>query len=313
MALKPARARPIRAGMAPTHSATQAPGPAAGPTTGNGAFELVRDLAAALSAGTIQLPSYPQVAVRLQKLLADEDSDADRLVRVLGAEPVLAARVATMASSAALNPSGRKIADLRTAVVLLGFDALRTTAAAFAQLQIRKAEEFRSIEKPMAALWRESVSRAAMSFVVARATQLFSPDSAMLAGILSGIGKLYLLTQVSRYPAVFADEAAYQGIVRDWHTSIAQALLESWDSAPEIVIAVRDWGSAADDSRTVPNLADVLAAADLLLSHSAEPELLQGLLADSPPMQRLGLKAGCATLLAESADELESLRKALSA
>ena len=276
------------------------------------AFHLVRDLAAALSSGTIALPSYPQVALRLQKLLADDATDADRLVRVLGAEPVLAARVITMAGTAALNPTGRKIADLRTAVVLLGFDALRTTAAAFAMVQIRQAGAYKNLEKPMAALWRESVSRAAMAHVVARATGLFRPDTAMLAGILSGIGKLYLLTRASKYPDLFADEASFHSVVRDWHASVAQALLESWQTVPEIVAAVRDWNTAADDPRSEPELADVLAAADLLLSHSDAPELLQGLLADSAPMQRLGLKAGCASLLADSAAELESLRRALS-
>jgi HD-like signal output (HDOD) protein len=276
------------------------------------AFNLVRELAAALSAGTVSLPSYPQVAIRLQKMLADEDSDADRLVRVLGAEPVLAARVTTMAGAAALNPSGRKITDLRTAIVLLGFDALRTTAAAFAMVQIRQAGEYKNIEKPMAALWRESVSRAAMSYVVARATGKSRPDTAMLAGILSGIGKLYLLTQMSKYPDLFADEVAFHSLVRDWHASIAQALLESWQMAPEIVAAVRDWPTVDTDPRPAPELADVLAAADLLISHGEDPELLQGLLADSRPMQRLGLKAGCGSLLADSAAELESLRKALS-
>ncbi len=294
-----------------TPSQTGKTAPAASVDTA--AFNLVRELAAALSAGTVSLPSYPQVAIRLQKLLADDDTDADRLVRVLGAEPVLAARVTTLAGSSALNPSGRKISDLRTAIVLLGFDALRTTAAAFAMVQIRQAGEYRAIEKPMAALWRESVSRAAMSYVVARATGKCRPDTAMLAGILSGIGKLYLLTQTSRHPELLEDEAGFHGLVRDWHASIAQALLESWKMAPEIVAAVRDWPTVDSDPRSTADLADVLAAADLLLSHGENPELLQGLLDDSMPMQRLGLKAGCASLLVDSATELESLRRALSA
>ncbi len=276
------------------------------------AFNLVRELAAALSAGTVSLPSYPQAAIRLQKMLAEGDSDTDRLVRVLGAEPVLAARVTTMAGSAALNPTGRKITDLRTAIVLLGFDELRTTAAAFAMVQIRQAGEYKSIEKPMAELWRESVGRAAMSYVVARETGTSRPDTAMLAGLLSGIGKLYLLTQVNKHPDLFADEAAFHNLVRDWHASIAQALLESWQMAPEIVAAVRDWPAVDNDPRHTADLADVLAAADLLLSHGDNPELLQSLLVDSRPMQRLGLKAGCGSLLADSAAELESLRKALS-
>jgi HD-like signal output (HDOD) protein len=293
--------------MATPQSQPASPGPAHA-----AAFELVRELAAALSSGSVSLPSYPQVALRLQKLLAAEDSDADQLVRVLGAEPVLAARVTTLAGAAALNPTGRKITDLRTAVVLLGFDSLRTTVAAFAMVQIRQAGEFRSIEKPMAALWRESVSRAAMAYVVARATGKFRPDTAMLAGILSGVGKLYLLTQANKHPQIFSDEASFQALVRDWHASIAQALLESWKVAPEIVAAVRDWPTVSDDQRGAPDLADVLAAADLLQSHKDEPELVQALIADSLPMQRLGLLAGCASLLADSAKELESLRRALS-
>jgi HD-like signal output (HDOD) protein len=276
------------------------------------AFNLVRDLASALSAGTVDLPSYPKVAMRLQKLLADDNTDADRLVRVLGAEPVLAARITTMANSAALNPSGRRVAELRTAIVLLGHDALRTTAAAFAMVQLRNAQEYKAIEQPMGLLWRESVARAAMSFVVAKTNGRFSPDTAMLAGILSGIGKLYLLTQATRYPALFTDEAAFQSIVRDWHSSVAQALLESWQTAPEIVAAVRDWsGAADDDNRTVANLADVLSMSDLLVTYSDQAELLQGMLPDFAPAGRLGLVAGCAQLLADSASELVALRDAL--
>ena len=181
-------------------------------------------------------------------MLADEDSDADQLVRVLGAEPVLAARVTTMAGSTALNPTGRKITDLRTAIVLLGFDALRTTAAAFAMVQIRQAGEFKNIEKPMAELWRECVARAAMSYVVARATGKSRPDTAMLAGVLSGIGGFSPRRRSTTYER-FADETAFHNLVRDWHASIAQALLESWQMAPEIVAAVRDWPTVDSDPR----------------------------------------------------------------
>jgi len=276
-------------------------------------FQFVRDLATALSEGTVELPSYPKIAARLQKLLADEDCDAEKLVRVLGAEPVLTARITTMANSAALNPTGRKVTGLRAAVVILGQDTLRTTATAFAMVQLRQAAEYKGIERPMVALWRENVGRAAMSFVVARHTGSYSPDSAMLAGILSGIGKLYLLARASKYPALFADAATYAAIVRDWHSSIAQALLESWQSAPEVIAAVRDWSSAGEDQHASPGLADVLAAADLLHSYSDRPEMLQEVIPGHWAMQRLGLKAGCAGLLADSAAEIAALRDALGA
>ena len=280
-------------------------------STNASAFQFVRDLASALSAGEVNLPSYPQVALRLQKLLNDESTDADLLVRVLGAEPVLAARVIAMANSAAMNPAGRRIVELRTAVVLMGHDSLRTNAAAYAMAQIRNAAEYRALAVPIAALWQECATRAAMSFVVARNTGIFRPDTAMLAGMLSGIGKLYLLARASKYPKLFADEAGYQSIVRDRQANIAQALLESWRIAPEIIEAVRDWNQAVDDTGATPTLADVLASADLLCAYRETPEMLQGLIADHRPMQRLGLKAGCAQLLSDSATELATLREAL--
>ena len=63
----------------------------------------------------------------------------------------------------------------------------------------------------------------------------------MLAGLLHGIGKLYILTRSSQHPGLFANQAAYNAIVRDWHSAVAKALLENWDMAEEIVDAVSDY------------------------------------------------------------------------
>jgi HD-like signal output (HDOD) protein len=295
--------------MTPANSAG-APGNSSAQT---GGFEFVRDLARALANGAIELPSYPRVALRLQKMLADEHTDADQLVRVLGAEAVLAARVTAMAGSAALNPAGRSVTDLRTAIVLMGQDALRTTTAAYAMAQLRQATEYRAIAPAVAALWQESAQRAAMCFVLARHAGGFRPDTAMLAGMLAGIGKLYLLARASQYPELFADQSRYQEIVRDWHVRIAQALLESWQIAEEIVAAVRGWGSAVDDMREHVSLADVLSCADLLDGYRDQPEMLQELIGEHRSAVRLGLKAGCARLLEDSAAELEALQAALNA
>ena len=56
-----------------------------------GAFEFVQALARELSSGRIELPSFPDVAVRVQRALADEDVRPDTVVRLIGSEPALAA------------------------------------------------------------------------------------------------------------------------------------------------------------------------------------------------------------------------------
>src|ERR1700744_6411780 len=85
----------------------------------NVAFTFVQALAAELSGGKVELPGFPHIVMRVQKVLADESADASRIVRVIGSEPVLATQLVRMANSAALNPSGTRGTDLRTAVARL--------------------------------------------------------------------------------------------------------------------------------------------------------------------------------------------------
>src|ERR1017187_5421276 len=202
------------------------------------AFEFVRELASELSSSSIELPSFPDVALRVHKVLSEDGASAERVVRVLGAEPVLATRVLSMANSAALNPGGKPVTELRAAVTRLGFDALRAATISFAMAQLRSAAVFKGVQRYLDALWQQSVLVASLCFVVARRTGRLNADTAMLTGLVHGVGKLYILTRSTRHPALFADQDMYQHIVNDWHGSIAKVLLENWRMAEEIITAV---------------------------------------------------------------------------
>ena len=82
------------------------------------------------------------------------DPGNDIIVRVIGSEPMLAGKLLTMANSVALNTSGRKIADLPTAVARVGFNIVRSAALSFAVEQLRKASEYRHLEKQLDVLWK---------------------------------------------------------------------------------------------------------------------------------------------------------------
>jgi hypothetical protein len=57
----------------------------------NSTFEFVQALAGELSAGNVELPSFPEIAVRVRRVLADAESTSAQVVRVVGSEPALAA------------------------------------------------------------------------------------------------------------------------------------------------------------------------------------------------------------------------------
>jgi HD-like signal output (HDOD) protein len=204
------------------------------------------------------------------------------------------------------------LSDLRAATVRVGFDNVRTAAISFAVSQLRKAAAYRSIEKPMTLLWHESVGIAAMSYVLARKLKRFTPDVAMLAGLVSGVGKLYILTRSTQYPALFSDPDTYHAVVRQWHPQVARSILENWQLSPDVIEAVGDIEEAALDDRGAVTLSDLLAAAQLLDNLKDTPDMLDASLEQNHACVRLGLTAaGCATLLNESADELASLTEAL--
>jgi len=276
------------------------------------AFTFVQALAAELSGGKVELPGFPHIVQRVQRVLSDDKTDAGTIVRVIGGEPVLATQLVRMANSAALNPGGTPVTDLRAAVARVGVDAVRTATIAFAMRQLREAPTLRGLEMQLGVLWRRSVQVASLCFVVARRLTSVSADTALLAGLLQGIGRLYILTRASRHRSLFCDAAAYQAIEHDWHLSIAAALLENWGIADEIVQAVHESENLERDSRGVPCLTDVLVVGTLLADLNGDVGALAAQVQCAKPLQRLRLdQQACERFLAESAQEVTALRDAL--
>ena len=288
--------------------------PASVPANGQGdlAFNFVQALAAELSGGKIELPGFPHIVMRVQKVLNDEKADANRIVKVLGGEPVLASQIVRMANSAALNPAGSAVTDLRAAVARVGLDTVRSATIAFAVRQLRDAPLLKGLENQLGVLWKRSVLVASLCYVVARKLTTINPDTALLAGLLQGIGRLYILTRASSHRALFADPDTYATIEQDWHLSIAAALLENWGIADEIVQAVHDSENLERDYRGPLTLLDVLAVGTILAEHHSQPKVLEAQVHCAKPLQRLKLDvAACEAFIAESAVAVESLREAL--
>ncbi|HVY82363.1 MAG TPA: HDOD domain-containing protein [Steroidobacteraceae bacterium] len=279
---------------------------------GDESFLFVQALATELSSGKVELPGFPDIVMRVQRVLADENVDTDRIVKVIGSEPVLAARLLNMANSVALNPSGRAVIDLRSAVARVGLNTVRTATIAYAVRLLRSSEELKPIANQLEALWQRNVLIASLCYVVARARSRVNPDTALLTGMLHGVGRLCIMTRAVRHPTLFANPSTYHLIERDWHLSIAVELLTNWGVSSEIVAAVRDSEDYARDSREGPTLTDVLMAANVMAVYAGQPEFLEARLHSIKSIASLGLNRRiCDQLTQESAQEIAALRDAL--
>jgi HD-like signal output (HDOD) protein len=283
----------------------------AGPTNKE-AFAFVQTLAQEMSAGKIEIPSFPDVAVRIRRVLADENCDTGQIARVVSAEPAMAAKLLQISNSAALNPNGNRITELKTAIARIGFANVRTASLAYAMEQVKNAPALAPIRKPLNDLWERSVKVAAMSYVVARSWTKVNADQALLAGLMHGMGRVYILTRAVKHPNLFSDAAAYQQIVRDWNTAIAKAVLDSWEIAPDIVYAVEHYEDVDRDSGGAADLTDVLTIANLLVSFHADAAAMELHLKQTSAAVRLSLTPeACHKVLKETAGDLAELRSAL--
>jgi HD-like signal output (HDOD) protein len=276
------------------------------------AFEFVKMLAAELSGGKIDLPSFPDVAIRVRKALADDRTTVEQVSRIVGSEPALAARLMKMANSAALNRTGKPVTELRTAIARMGYNMVRSAAISFAMAQIRAGAQLKGLEKPLEELWQHSTYVAAFSYVLAKNHTRRNADEAFLAGLLHGVGKLYILTRADRHAALFADPDALAQVMRDWHANVGRAILENWEMGEDLVHAVAEQDDTAREHEGPADLTDVLICANMMAAYFNQPADLELNMQGVSAFRALGLDAQASSrVLAESQGEIDALRKAL--
>jgi len=189
---------------------------------------------------------------------------------------------------------------------------VRSAALSFAVEQLKCAAKFKHLVPMLDALWKHSVQIAALSHVVARRFTTLNGDTALLAGLMHNVGRIYLLTRASNHPALFADQLTYQSIVRDWHTNVTKALLENWQVAEEIVDAVSSHEDLNREMRGPVTLTDVLALASLLQQHKSHGAMTEPTEPLVWALKRLQVRyVDCQSVIDESASDIEDLKTVL--
>jgi HD-like signal output (HDOD) protein len=275
------------------------------------ALEFLQKLAAEVSAGSIDLPCFPEVVVRISTALADPKTTSDRVVTIVGAEPRLAARILQTANSAAFNTSGKPLTDLRSAVTRLGHQMVHGTAMSYAMHQMKNEASLRSIVQPMTLLWSKSIAVASICRIVARRTQV-NADEAFLTGLLHGIGSLYIMARAATQATGLG--SSWLDLLAGWQAAIGKAVLESWGFAEEMCDAV---GEQADHERRWKHeaaLSDVLIASLVLADALKTPEPHVVATGGINAFQTVGVKAEDGpAILTEAEKQIRLVHEALAA
>lgn len=235
------------------------------------ALAFLQKLATEVSKGTVDLPCFPDVVVRISHALADPSTTSDRVVTIVGAEPRLAARVLQTANSAAFNSSGKPLTDLRSAITRLGQQMVQSTAMSYAMQHMKNEASLRTIAQPLTDLWNKSIAVASICKLVAARSKV-PADEAFLTGLLHGIGKLYIMARAVSTAEGLGSGQSWMELISGWQASIGKAVLQSWGFAEEMCEAVGDQNDFDRRWKHEATLTDVLIASLVLSDALPTPE-----------------------------------------
>ncbi len=193
-----------------------------------------------LESKTLDIPRLPQVAGRILQLSHNPNSTIDEIVQVITTDPLLVARILTVANSAAYG-SGNRIEGLEPALMRLGSKAVQDMVFAEAiRLRIFSARSYRAILEQS---WKLSLGTAIACEELSEATGL-ERDTAFLLGLLHETGKPVLVNSVSEYERQnqgrSLGEEMVEILMSQLHEEIGGYVLDNWGMPPSVVSVASD-------------------------------------------------------------------------
>jgi len=214
------------------------------------------------------IPTLPAVLVQVWDLTTRDNTSAADLGRVIGADPGLTGALLRLANSAYFG-FPRKVATVTQAVVILGFDTVKSLAMGASVFRALRPESGRI--DPAAFFHHSLVTAMAARFVMER-RHPGRAAAAFSGGILHDLGKLVMVEFLSeaeariraRIDAGEEPEAAEREELGLSHAEIGGWFAGAWNFPDELAAAVA-WhhrpGQAPDhrDHVAAVHLGDVLA------------------------------------------------------
>ena len=184
---------------------------------------------------TRDLPAMPEVASKVLELSADPNTSALQLQQVISDDQAMTGRILKIANSAMYSCS-RKIKTLTEAIVMLGFNSIRSLVVTSAARNLYNTNRTKTGLKERL-LWEHSIGTAFAARILASQRTPNLAEEAFLAGLMHDIGKLVLNIRVPEkfdeiVQIVYNENLAFhlteQEILGFDHAQVGAMLVNKW-------------------------------------------------------------------------------------
>jgi HD-like signal output (HDOD) protein len=227
------------------------------------AARLLAKIAQDLSSPDIVFPTSFELTLQVQSLLKRPDVSVEKIVQLIAAEPLMSTKILAYANSVALRGSGQAATDVKSAILRVGFDAVRTVSFSLSVEQIIRSKDMQPFHDLSSAIWEHSLCVATVGRILARKYRM-NAEKAFFLGMIHDLGAFYLLFRFSRESELAADPHALTELIFQWHDGIGHALLSAMDQPEELLVAVQDHEAPTTIEVAPSNWTELLSVADTL-------------------------------------------------
>ena len=239
--------------------------------------QLFFDIYSDLRNNRLELPSLPDVALKVRQMI-DSGDNAKTISQAVNTDPAIATKLIKAANS----PLFRGTKEFETsaqAIVRLGLQTTKQLVTSFTLREVFKTRE-KVIKKRMDEIWSHSIEVAAISQVLAKHLKGLDPEQGLLAGLLHDIGSVPLLRYAAEYPALVENPELLSHALEEYGPNLGAVILKRWNFNEDLVAVAqhaRDW---AREHEGPADYCDLVQVAQL---HSYLGKQKQG----TPPIEKV--------------------------
>ncbi|MCW9013555.1 MAG: HDOD domain-containing protein [Gammaproteobacteria bacterium] len=233
---------------------------------------IYNEIVKAVETGTLQLPSLPEIALRVKKAI-DTDVDIDDVVRIVEFDPAMAARLIQVANSP-MTRGVDPINSIRDVIVRLGMKMTRNLVTTLAIKQLFKTRHS-LLKQRMKKLYAHSIEIAAISYALATRIKKFDADELLLAGLIHDIGVIPVLAYIENTGLEIENEKEVDDIVAVLRSAVGNMVVKNWEFPVEMIAVVDNAENWYRDSGRPLDMADIVIVAQVynLLQHKQLAQL----------------------------------------
>ncbi len=237
--------------------------PPAGPTR---ARDLDRAIVDLVSQGTVPIPPYPAVALRVREVVSRDDFGLMEVAHLVGSDAALAADVLRCANSA-LYRRGTPVTDLTRAITRVGAkEVMRLALTSGLAVHAQSPGPLAALKR---VVWIESLASAVLCQELARLRGL-RQEEAYVLGLLHDFGKVVACSCIESAlekggVAAPRPPAAWAELIERHHLVLGLRVAERW-GLPPLVRCVVSAHHGGDASCPDASLLEAVRASDRILA-----------------------------------------------